>query len=298
MRILLAYDGSPGAEAALDGLAQAGLPPGTSALVVAVAERDPRPATPGYVGAGAEAARVDDPTMKHARTVASHGAERLRSVLPGAEVSPVAVRGDAAEEIADLAEREGVDLVVVGSHTRHGSGGVPPLGGVARRLVAEADCGVRVGRPRDAKGRGVRVVVGYDGSADADHAVACAAGRAWPPGSTAHLLAAVDPDIATLVSTPGRRLGWADLRRLVADAAERLSAAGLATTSAVEVGDPRSVLVREANRRDADLLVLGGSVGGGARHPLSGSVALGTAARAPCSVEVHRPRPVREERTP
>jgi len=285
MRILLAYDGSPGAEAALDGLAQAGLPPGTSALVVAVAERDPRPATPGYVGAGAEAARVDDPTMKHARTVASHGAERLRSVLPGAEVSPVAVRGDAAEEIADLAEREGVDLVVVGSHTRHGSGGVPPLGGVARRLVAEADCGVRV-------------VVGYDGSADADHAVACAAGRAWPPGSTAHLLAAVDPDIATLVSTPGRRLGWADLRQLVADAAERLSAAGLATTSAVEVGDPRSVLVREANRRDADLLVLGGSVGGGARHPLSGSVALGTAARAPCSVEVHRPRPVREERTP
>jgi nucleotide-binding universal stress UspA family protein len=56
-------------------------------------------------------------------------------------------------------------------------------------------------------------------------------------------------------------------------------------------GDARSVILREAIRQRADLLVLGTHARSGLAHALIGSVAEWVIAAAPCDVLVARPRP-------
>jgi len=79
------------------------------------------------------------------------------------------------------------------------------------------------------------------------------------------------------------------VRETLDGAAERLSAAGLATSSVVTTGDPRRVLVQEAERWGADCIFVGSHrFGNRAERLLLGSVAAAVAARAHCSVEVTR----------
>lgn len=82
------------------------------------------------------------------------------------------------------------DLVVVGAHGHTVLGGRLILGSVSQRVLYEARCSVRVardGRRRDVYGP-VRIVVGMDGSTDAEAAVEAVAAREWPEGSEARLI--------------------------------------------------------------------------------------------------------------
>jgi len=78
--------------------------------------------------------------------------------------------------------------------------------------------------------------------------------------------------------------------------ADSLAGSGLATETVVHDGDPRSVIVDEAEDWEADLIVLGSHGYTGLKKWLLGSVAQSVVSHAPCSVEVVRSRGPREAR--
>jgi nucleotide-binding universal stress UspA family protein len=75
-------------------------------------------------------------------------------------------------------------------------------------------------------------------------------------------------------------------------AAERSLAGrpGLAIRSTVLEGDPETVIIEEADRWKADLVVVGSHGYGPVRCLVLGSVSQGVASHAPCSVEIVRCR--------
>jgi len=119
--ILVSYDGSPEARAAL--AQAAALFPGRPAVVATVWEPglaavppDPGgiggPAAPVDLGAVAE---VDDLMAKRAAGVAAEGAERARRAGLQAEPLSTADEGNVAETIARMADEHDAAVVVAGS---------------------------------------------------------------------------------------------------------------------------------------------------------------------------------------
>jgi nucleotide-binding universal stress UspA family protein len=78
--------------------------------------------------------------------------------------------------------------------------------------------------------------------------------------------------------------------QLTEKVAKSLAASGLSTETVVHDGDPRSVIVDEAENWKADLIVVGSHGYTGIKKWLLGSVAQSVVSHAPCSVEVVRSR--------
>jgi len=280
MRILIAYDGSECARAALSDLDRGGLPPDAEVLVLAVldawlpAEDEPGgkadEALPGLndIWASVRAA------VERQRGVAEDGAARLRSIFPGWNVKAEACVDSPAWAVIKRAEgqEEGVggqpaDLVVVGSH---GYGGLKRLvlGSVSHRVVTEVRCSVRIARGHDGpdavqatqRPRSSKIVVGVDGSADSSAAVNAVASRHWPLG-TRILVAAIEQSIyaGTDVGVMGASTVWggdpigADTPSSDSPSGTRIVAAAAATlrrccpqasvTTVVKLGDPKYALI-------------------------------------------------------
>ena len=121
-------------------------------------------------------------------------------------------------------------------------------------------------------------------------AVAEVTARPWPEGTQVEIVSVVDTH--SMWNVPG--LSDA-LRRTaegaVAYAEERVKASGLACSSAVLSGDPKSAVVDHAAQTGADLVVVGSHDVSDAMRFLLGSVARAVVLHAPCSVEIVRPRP-------
>jgi nucleotide-binding universal stress UspA family protein len=77
-------------------------------------------------------------------------------------------------------------------------------------------------------------------------------------------------------------------KALVEEAAERLRAAHLNVSTAVEEGDPKSKILDHAEQWHADVIVLGSHGRKGIDRFLLGSVSDAVARHAPCSVEIVR----------
>ena len=85
------------------------------------------------------------PSARSTRDVAIEGVvQRARAV--GAEATGITWAGDAGESIVEVAEAEGADLIVVGTHER-GAVGRLFLGSVSDYVVRHATCPVMVVRP-------------------------------------------------------------------------------------------------------------------------------------------------------
>jgi nucleotide-binding universal stress UspA family protein len=176
MKILIAYDGSACADAALDDLQRAGLPAQAEACVITVAEvwlPPPPPSIHKIVEASEEMHTPADLQRwyaKGSRAVGEAGGlavratERLRKNFPGWEVTQEAVCGSPAWEIIMKADRWKPDLVVVGSHGRTALGRFVP-GSVSQKVLTEARMSVRVARGRvEVDPTPARIIVGLDGS--------------------------------------------------------------------------------------------------------------------------------------
>jgi nucleotide-binding universal stress UspA family protein len=70
--------------------------------------------------------------------------------------------------------------------------------------------------------------------------------------------------------------------------AEELRSTGLSVTADVQEGDPKDVLVKQAEQWSADCIFVGAKGHRGMERFLLGSVSASVAARAHCSVEVVR----------
>lgn len=130
------------------------------------------------------------------------------------------------------------------------------------------------------------IVVGYDGSETAEKAAAEAAQIAGCLGRPLHLVyampypKAVSPEIGMPAYFHDDTVGEA--KEMLAAAGTRLGGR-MTITDAVVDGDPAKVLVAEAKRLGASMIVVGNRRVQGLGRVL-GSVAVDVAHRAPCSV--------------
>lgn len=320
MKILIAYDGSDCAEAALDDLTQAGLPETAEAIVMSITEVWlPPPPVSSYeiveqamsVHVPADLKKVyakGSRAVKEAKALAERGAARVRACFPKWSVQAEAIYGSPAWELVFKADKWKPDLIVVGSHGRSALGRFV-LGSVSQRIVTEARCSVRIARGRvEEPGSPVRIVIGIDGSPASHAAVRAVAERNWPAQSQARVVVVDDPLQPTLVGEmiplvaesveSSNRNDRVRIQKLAEDAAKLLKSRKLHAAAVVEEGDPKHVLPKSAAKWGADCIFVG-ATGFSNRFErfVLGSVSAAVAARAHCSVEVVRPQEKRKRRT-
>jgi len=297
MRILVAYDGSSGADAVLTDLQRAGFSNDVEAIVLSVADvcmwptSDPdanrtMPALASVEKAHRQALQA----VEQARALATKASTRLRDCFPGWRVSAESRGDSAAWAIIQKADQWKADLVIVGSHGRSALGNLF-LGSVSQKVIAETACSVRVARAStNPSSSAVRIVIGVDGSVDAETAVRSVAQRQWPTDSEIRLVGAVDPMIATALQwiEGGSLDARAWMSKRVESSVERLRASGLTVSTAIKEGDPKRILTDEAKQWGADCIFVGARGLRGIGRFLLGSVSAAVVARAHCSVEVVR----------
>lgn len=200
MKILIAYDGSEGANTAIDGLHRAGLPAEAEVLVASVAEvwlPPPDEITgdsfPAQVPAAIKLAHQRAERMiEEAKAMAQRGSERVQRIFPNWRVSHEAMSGSPAFELLSRANEWQPDLIVVGS-SGHTALGRFVLGSVSQKILTEARTSVHVGRRSTGSGASAqRLVVGVDGSPGSKAALKAVAARNWTAGSEVRVVVAYD----------------------------------------------------------------------------------------------------------
>ncbi|HNQ15272.1 MAG TPA: universal stress protein [Pyrinomonadaceae bacterium] len=289
-KILIAYDGSNFADAALDDLRSAGLPQTVEALVLCVAEvwlppqKNGEP--PVFVVPELKAHYEENlEVFAAARDLAEAAARRVGTMFPNWTITAEATYGSAAWEILFRAEDFKPDLIVVGAQ---GVVGLKELliGSVAQKIVTEAPCSVRVARGRvEVEPSPARLIVGYDGTAGADRAVASIAERQWAPGTEVRVVLVQD----TALIRKSFEIEDEHVERIGRSVADRLEGAGLKASLAIVEGNPKSLIVGEAKTFGADAIFLGATrFDDVLTKYLLGSVASAIVTRAHCSVEIVR----------
>lgn len=288
MRILIGYNGSDFSNAALEDLRQAGLPDRAEAMVLTIAEVCFPPDNQ------AEAARL-----------ASFAAEKIQKNFPNWSVSSETASGSPAREILARAESFKPDLLVVGERRQSLSEHNIFLGHATQTVLNETGCSVRVSRSKTGeKPHPARILVGFDGSAGSESAVASIASRSWPAGTKVRLLSIADssvlgsigrfvPQMNSAVLEAKFASQWAET--LAATSIRKLTNAGLLATVEVGMGYPKNTIIEVAEDWNADCIFVGPhSSPNSFDRFIIGSVSAAVAARAHCSVEVVRngPSPV------
>ncbi len=308
MKILIAYDGSECADAALEDLENAGLPNTGEAIVMSVADvLLPPPINeavdntfPMYVPAGVRRAlERAERKVKEAETMARRASEQVKKSFPDWQVHHRALADSPAWALIRSEPDWKADLIIVGAHGHSVLGGRLILGSVSQRVLYEASCSVRVARSRrretDAP---LRLIIGVDGSPHSHAAVDALCKRAWPTGTEVRLLAVVDtvmaitpdpsqPSIVKWIEV-GDEDTWDQVRQVFEPAAGKLRSAGLSAAVMIRRGNPAEQLIEEAESWSADCIFVGAKGMRGIERLLLGSVSSAVAARAHCSVEVVR----------
>ena len=319
MNVLVAYDGSPWSEEALTDLQRAGLPDNVEAIVLCVADiwvlPEGESVAPAPLGPSAtiRQARQTTAMMKErATTFAAHAAARLQTLFPSWTVHAECATDSPAWAIIQKAEKWGADLIVVGSH------GYSPLGrwvlgSVSQTVLTQARTSVRIarGRPTQAN-RPLRIIVGVDGSIEADLAVRTVAHRNWPPGTDIRLIMVLNPSVLESVSANVQKLSTSSQATPVAayvtaemvddevmdgligrmlesyEAIVNDNTVGATVSTMLLSGDPKHILLAEAENWGADCIFIGSRGLNRWERLLLGSVSNAVAVRAQCPVEVVR----------
>jgi nucleotide-binding universal stress UspA family protein len=152
------------------------------------------------------------------------------------------------------------------------------------------------------EGEAVRVLLAVDGSACSEAAICEVAARAWPAHTEIRVITAFELPLAPTPETWALPPDYFDrLDRAVREQAETIKDAAVLTLTSscdpsIEVtgnilpGSPKSIILEEAERWDADLIVLGSHGYGLWQRFLLGSVSQAVVSHAKCSVEVVRIR--------
>jgi CBS-domain-containing membrane protein len=274
--ILVAYDGSKGAEAALRMGIDLAKATGAELQTVSVEEHLPRyAATIGEVEAAREAidAHFHDLT-KHARDLA---------LVEGLDIETVIRQGHEVESILAVVRERKADLLVLGDQG-HSRIVERLVGSTAHSLARLAPCSILLTRDGRAPGRGLgglkRLLVGLDGSPLGRLAFRAALDLAILSGGAVIGVTVREAPAGTRPEA----VDWTDVAQLQAAAAEHARSAGVPFTGVRRVGHAAQALSDQARESAADLVVLGAT---GLEHPWSPTIG-GTAGRvagdAPCPV--------------
>lgn len=290
MRVLVGVDFSECSQIALEEVARRPWPAQSELRVVTVVEPVDLVASATFV-----------PRVLEAKTEAAQSrVEEAAAALAGhgLPVSSRVISGSPHMALNDEATIWGADLVVVGSRG-YGAFRRLLLGSVASAVARGAPCSVEIvrGSAGSKKTRpGEKIVLGMDGSSCSIDAVRSVVSRPWPNDTHLRLIS-VAPTARVLAGAwavpeeSGAALQRAS-RRTAQEALEIgravLRGAGIPASAEALDGDPRSCLVEECRRWEADLLVVGSHGRRGLDRLFFGSVSEAVAIHAPCSVEVIR----------
>lgn len=242
---------------------------------------------------------VEEAKKKTILIVAAAADELRRS---GHEVVSEIQAGVPKRAISEYAKEWGADLIMIGCQRSNALTRFL-LGSVAQAVLRTAPCSVKIVRPTPqglpVSSRGMKIVVGTDGSNCSQKAVCAVANRPWPAATLVKVISVREPSVPasdTMTVYPPdvmqeiteRERGRAD--DALASARQMLSAAGvrLCDSSITLFGDPRNILLDEAKSWGADLIVVGSHGLRGVDRVLVGSVSESVAMHAHCSVEVIR----------
>lgn len=292
-KILLAHDGSECANGMLADLQRAGLPRKAEAHVLSVYAEW----LPAITSFGMVETRLNDVVSADEREtlgIARRARAILLSIFPDWEVHAEAYAGSPARVILQRAEDLQPDLILVGSHGRSAWGRLF-LGSVSQKVLHAARTTVRIARGREVEpGTPIRLLVGVDGSSDAQAAIKAIAQRPWPAGSEARIVHGLPtfPPVTDQI-TMTEYVEWmttekARIEEVIKAATDQLKGANLAVSVTMEELDARHLLVKEAETWGADCIFVGARGLGAVSRFLLGSVSTAVAARAHCSVEVVR----------
>lgn len=278
MKLLIAVDSAISTDVLVHAVGIRPWPDGTTAHVLSVvAESDVPEEMWREHGYGKAAVRKE---MENRGNQITPLAQRLKEIGIPAEV--VVTRGDARHLIPFFARKWSSDLIFVRAHVRkdwmHAM-----LGSVARAVVTTAPCTVQI--VRDPEGDRAltldsarRVLLASDGSEQSAAAAEGLAARPWPEGSEFRIVTVEEPWLIRPASVIHN-----------VETVERvLVSAGLTATVAALSGNPKAVILEEAKKWNADLIVVGSHGRRGIKRLLLGSVSEAVAMNAPCSVVVVR----------
>lgn len=320
MKILIGYDGSASSDAVFEDLKRAGLPSDTEAVVASVGDHlmgSPSvndavvdAVTSRRAAVGLKRAQTHAETViEEAERFAAEGKKRLQELFPSWKISSEVFIGTPAWVLIDVAEKLNADLIVVGSQGRSAIGRLL-LGSVSKQIATHARCSVRVVRPAERSGTddpspSPRILVGVDGSPFAEQAIFSIGQRVWPEGTEIRL-AAIDsvtppaliaarlPQAAAMINSY-RQTSKTRVNAMLDWATEELGHVGLKTSVLRENGDPKTILLEEAQRWKADSIVVGTRDFTSAFQRIRlGSVSTAVVTNAHCSVEIVRPPEIQE----
>lgn len=279
-RILVAYDGSDGARAALRLAIDLAVRAGAELSSVSVEEHLPR-----YAAAISEVEGAKEQIDEHFRRLTKEA--RDAATLAGVELEALVRQGHEVREILQAAREGKFDLLVLGVHG-HSRIFERLAGSTSLSVARVAPCSVLLARGARAAGPGEeieRIVVGLDGSPLGRLAFGTALelGRLWG----ASLLGVTVREASPLAGPHALGAAYAD--QLAVAAEEQARAADVPFRHVSRTGHAAQSLRDQAHSSRADLLVIGAT---GLEHPWSpsiGGTASTLAADAPCSVLLVRP---------
>ena len=263
-RLLLATDGSPYSEGAIDEAINLAKKCTSMLYAVSVLETNPE-----YETIGTKVFEKEEADMlSHLESVKTRAAKEglgCETVLHEAT--------DPAQVIVDEASEKRVDMIVIG---RHGHKGLLKLlmGEVAAKVVAHAPCKVLV-VPRAAKIGYRTILVATDGSAHSDAAVTEALTIAKYCGSNVIALSVTQDDA-----------GLEEAKANVSRALELGQREGIPVEALTSGGRANDVIVETACGRGVDLIVVGAYGRTGIKRLLMGSTTEKVIGNSGCAVLV------------
>ncbi len=285
MKIMIAYDGSSRAEAALRDLQYAGLPRHAEAKLISVVE--PLITTgPPEATFSAPVTMLAQSEAQQAKSSVRQGATRLHKTFPAWALDTAVLWGHAAQQIVTEAEIWNPEMIVISPLNRSKFERLI-FGSFSRSVVDTAPCTVRVAREvTDEEASGLRLMIGYDGSQGAEAAVREVTLRQWPANTEVRLVAAMG--FASLDSIGESAINQQPAASLFEKAEQLLRQAGLRVSTSVREGKPKRVLLDEAEEWEAHCIFVGRNQHNMFSRIFIGSTSAAIASQAPCSVEVVR----------
>jgi nucleotide-binding universal stress UspA family protein len=313
MKILVAYDGSRSSDSALDDLQKAGFPKeNVEAHVISVAEVWMPPPTaidengfnkedyPDFINILSEKRlEIAKSAVHEAETLSRHAKERILANFPKWKVTSEATNGSPGWEILSSADKFQPDLIIVGAQGKNALGKIL-LGSISQKVLTEAKCSVRVARGKiDVDIFPLRIMIAFDGSNGSKLAVKEVIARNWGKDAEISLVTAVHSPIPTTIGRfipPVKQWVKEDFKsekqwieKLAESSIHALENTGFKVKFEILQGNPKEVLIKQANRWQADCIFIGAhSYASTVERIFIGSTSAAIAERAHCSVEAVR----------